>query len=80
MRTTVEIRDDQHAVLAALASRRGLRGFSLLVQEALDVYLNDLDGDRLAEVMGLRGTLSAEEAEELARRIDEAWSTWRTAS
>ncbi len=41
MRTTVELRDDQHAALAALASRRGLRGYSSIVQDALDLYLRE---------------------------------------
>ena len=80
MRTTVEIRDEQHAALAALASRRGLRGFSALVQEALDVYFNDIEGEGMSEVLGLRGSLSAADADALEKRIGEAWSTWPTAS
>ena len=80
MRTTVELRDDQHAALAALASRRGMRGYSALVQEALDLYLREHGRDRLAEVLELRGILSDEEAAEVEHRIGEAWATWRTSS
>jgi metal-responsive CopG/Arc/MetJ family transcriptional regulator len=80
MRTTVDLRDDQHAALAALASRRGLRGYSALVQEALDLYLREHSRERLAEVLELRGILSEDEANEVERRIAEAWATWRTAS
>ena len=80
MRTTVELRDDQHAALAALASRRGLRGYSALVQEALDLYLREHASDRLTEVLQLRGILADDEAAEVERRIAEAWGTWKTAS
>jgi len=37
--TTVEIRDRQRAKLFELAARRGEKGFSKLVQEAIDLYL-----------------------------------------
>lgn len=80
MRTTLELRDDQHAALAALASRRGLRGYSALVQEALDMYLREHGSERLTEILGLRGILADEEATEVEHRIAEAWATWKTAS
>jgi hypothetical protein len=80
MRTTVEIRDDQHAALAALASRRGLRGFSKLVEEALDVYLDGRRRDLVEDALALEGLLSDDEATELRSRIDQAWSTWPPAS
>lgn len=80
MRTTVELRDDQHSALAALASRRGLRGYSVLVQEALDLYLSEHAPERLKEVLALRGILSDEEGNQVERRIAEAWATWRTTS
>src|SRR5207253_10679848 len=71
MRTTVEIRDDQHAALAALASKRGVRGFSRLVEEAIDLYLAEQRRDRLDEALGLEGALSEKQAQELERRIAE---------
>ena len=80
MRTTVDLRDDQHAALAALASRRGMRGYSGLVQEALDVYLREHGPERLAESLQLRGILADEEATEVEHRIAEAWGTWTTTS
>lgn len=39
MRTTIELADEQRAALLAMAARRGLRGYSSLVQEALAKYL-----------------------------------------
>lgn len=80
MRTTVEITDEQHVALAALAARRGVRGFSVLVREAIDQYLAEQSGEDLEAVLALRGVLTPEEGEALERRIAEAWATWPTAS
>jgi hypothetical protein len=80
MRTTVEIRDDQRLALLALAERRGVRGFSALVQEAIDAYLGDQEGAGLEAALGLAGSLSDTDADALERRIADAWATWQTAS
>jgi predicted DNA-binding protein len=80
MRTTIEIPEEQRVALAALAAKRGLRGYSILVQEAIDLYLADDAGDRLQTALALRGTLAAEQADELERRIEQAWRSWPTAS
>ena len=76
MRTTVEIREEQRIALAAIAARRGLRGYSEIVQEAIDAYLAEADGDDLDALLSLRGSLTAQEADALERSIAEAWSTW----
>lgn len=80
MRTTVEITDEQHLALTALAARRGVRGFSTLVREALDQYLAEQRGEDLETLLAMKGALSPEEGEALERRIAEAWATWPTAS
>ncbi|HWM03539.1 MAG TPA: hypothetical protein VNP92_14495 [Actinophytocola sp.] len=50
MRTTVEISARQHRALSALAQQRGLRGFTQLVQEALDSSLGDLGQDEISSI------------------------------
>ena len=45
MRTTVEITDAQRAGLLELAARRGEKGFSRLVQEAVEAILARLPAD-----------------------------------
>lgn len=77
MRTTVEISDEQHRALSSLAQRRGLRGFSQLVQEALETYLRDYGDDEISRLLDLEGTLSEEEEAELRERIGAARATWR---
>jgi metal-responsive CopG/Arc/MetJ family transcriptional regulator len=77
MRTTVEITQDQHRALSAIAQRRGLRGFSTLVQEALAAYLHELDTDEVELLLSLEGTLSDEEEQEMRSRIDATRAMWR---
>ena len=77
MRTTVEITDRQHRALSAIAQRRGVRGFSVLVQEALDDYLVNLKTDEVDLLLGLEGTLSESDAETMRARISDARGAWR---
>lgn len=79
MRTTVEITDEQHRALTSLAQRRGHRGLSALVQEALDAYLQSMSADETEFLLGLEGMLSDEEEQEVRRRISDARATWRAA-
>ena len=80
MRTTIELREDQRAALTELASRRRLRGYSALIQEALDLYLRDHGPERLAEALELCGILAGAEAAEVEHRIVDAWATSKTNS
>lgn len=77
MRTTVDISEEQHRMLSALAQRRGIRGFSPLVREALDAYLNDLDSEEIDLLLGLEGALDDTEERELRARIEESRAGWR---
>ena len=77
MRTTVEITSDQHEALNSLAKRRGLRGFSQLVQEALDVYLQSLGDSEIKLLLSLEGSLNEEEEAELRSRIEDVRAVWR---
>lgn len=77
MRTTIEITSAQHEALTMLARRRGQRGFSLLVQEALEGYLHSLAPDETEALLSLEGLLSDEEADEVQERTAEARATWR---
>jgi len=78
MRTTVEITAEQHRALMVLAHRRGIRGFSHLVQEAIDAYLNEVGADDTESLLALSGVLTDEEERAVRTRIDDLRSTWRT--
>jgi hypothetical protein len=57
-----------------------LRGFSLLVQEALADYLSEREADEMDLLLSLEGTLSDEEESELRSRLDQLRESWRISS
>ncbi|MDI7266840.1 MAG: hypothetical protein QME96_02455 [Myxococcota bacterium] len=78
MRTTIEISDEQRARLLALAAKRKVKGFSAIVQEALDQYIegHEARAARVTAAKALRGALGDDEARALAeacRRVREDW-------
>lgn len=79
MRTTIELSDVQRAELLRLAAERGEKGFSRLIQEAVDRYLEEQGSrsDRTEAALRLEGTLDNAGAEALERSVREARSLWR---
>ncbi|MBI3209701.1 MAG: hypothetical protein HYZ37_12485 [Candidatus Solibacter usitatus] len=81
MRTTIEIKPEHREKLAGLAASRGERGFSKIIGEALENYLQSLksnkkDAERLEE---LAGSISPEEAEAMQKLVRECREEpWRT--
>lgn len=76
MRTTVELPKEKIARLRSLAVRRGLRGYSALINEAVDLYLRQVE-DRAGvdEILALAGAWR-DEAAEVEERIREFWRRW----
>jgi predicted transcriptional regulator len=79
MRTTVEIKDEYRARLQEIAARRGLKGFSTLVEEAIELYLQGLPAqeDKLKKTLALRGSLSTAEADRLLESTRLLRRGWR---
>ena len=79
MRTTIELRNDQRARLLELAARRGEKGFSGLIQEAVDRYLeeSDLKDSAVEEALEVLGTLGEDDARELRARVSAFRAEWR---
>ena len=77
MRTTIELTKAQHRSLVELAGHRGMRGFSALVQEAVDAYLANLSGPQLDAALALGGVLDQSQTDEMRRVIDDSRSSWR---
>ena len=78
MRTTIEITRDQRARLMEMAARRGEKGFSKLVQQALDAYLKAQAGEeeKRRRTLMLKGALDSRDAGQLraaTRAIRESW-------
>jgi hypothetical protein len=79
MRTTVEMKPEHRAALLALAAQRGLKGFSSVLEEAIEVYLEGQAArtERRRHLLSLAGSLPADEAAELRRTTRELRESWR---
>jgi hypothetical protein len=79
MRTTVDLRDEHRAKLLDLAARRGEKGFSAVLAEAIDTYLATLAGEeeKRKAALVLRGCLSMEEAADLRQATRSLRESWR---
>jgi predicted transcriptional regulator len=79
MRTTIELTDRQRAKLLELAAQRREKGFSGLVQEAVDRYLAEEESRsaRIDAALALAGCLDTREADALEESVRRIRSTWR---
>ncbi len=79
MRTTVEMKPEHRSALLALAARRGQKGFSAVLEEAIETYLQgEADREkRTRELLSLAGSLGGEDADELRRTVTELRESWR---
>ena len=79
MRTTIELRDDQRARLLEVAAREGRKGFSHLIQEAVDRFLEEEErrGEEVAATLGMVGSFAPEDAQALRERTRELREHWR---
>ncbi len=73
MRTHVDLAPTKIRALRNLAARRGFRGYSRLLAEAVEEYLErhgrELEEDRAAKISRLRGSLSEKDAQEMRRTV-----------
>ncbi len=79
MRTTIEIKSQHRARLLELAARKGLKGFSSLVEEALERYFvsEAQEEAKRAAATRLCGVLSAKDADKLREEADRLRNQWR---
>lgn len=78
MRTTIELKDEHRAKLLELAARRGEKGFSDVLGEAIEIYLETLSRDEAkrqaaVELRGSLGEADARELREATRSLRESW-------
>jgi len=75
MRTHVDLADSKIRALRALAARRGFRGYSRLLAEAVDEYLQrhgrGVDEERAARIARLEGSLSDRDARAMRQVVRE---------
>ncbi len=79
MRTTIELKDDLRARLLEIAARRGEKGISRLIEEAVEMYLARSAADREhgVKALALKGALREMEADRLRAAVTEIRGSWR---
>lgn len=79
MRTTVDIPDELRAKLLEEAARRGEKGFSTLIREALTEYFAAADDReaRLARAQAALGSLTGAEGDALEKDVRNLRRSWR---
>ena len=76
MRTTVELTDRTYTRLRARAAERGMRGFSAIVEEALDRFLHQGNDELTPSLLEAEGAWSESDVEAWERAREEAWASW----
>lgn len=78
MRTTIELTDSRRAKLLEIAAQRGEKGFSHLVREAVERYLDEAHRqEQMDAARSVLGSLSDGEADELDASVRRSRGTWR---
>ena len=79
MRTTVELKPEHRSRLLAIAARRGQKGFSTVLSDAVESYLDEeAERERRRRTaLQLRGALKREEAAKLRKTAAALRASWR---
>src|SRR5271167_3479005 len=79
VRTTIEIKPEHRVRILELAASRGEKGFSTVIAEALELYLQAQSGrkDAVRRALALQGSMTAKEATSLLTRTRKIRATWR---
>jgi len=79
MRTTIELSNDHRSSLHSLAARRGIRGYSKLIQEAVDLYIQEETAKErdVKPLLQMRGTWNSEDARKFKRNLRKIRKNWK---
>ncbi len=79
MRTTIELTNDHRSSLHSLAARRGLRGYSKLIQEAVDLYIQEMTAKegKVKALLKMRGTWNKKDAKIFSKKLREIRRNWK---
>ena len=79
MRTTIELSNDHRSSLHAIAARRGLRGYSKLIHEAVELYIQKMAAkeSNVKHLLKMRGTWNKQDAEKVKNILREIRRNWK---
>ncbi|NLD37608.1 MAG: hypothetical protein GX654_12145 [Desulfatiglans sp.] len=78
MRTTIEISDNHRSALLSIAAQKGHRGYSKIIEDAIEHYIADQ-----TKTVGIKNSVLAmkgswkKEAEEIKANIKELRKNWK---
>ena len=73
MRTTIDISDKHRSLLLSLAARKGLRGYSRIIEEAIEYYFDHyLEAvEKKRDILKMKGSWNEKEVKEFRSRLAE---------
>jgi hypothetical protein len=79
MRTTIELSEKQIGELKKLAAQRRMKGFSDLVKEAVDLYLESgaFRKGKVIAALKVMGTFHGKSGQEFEEKVHAAREVWR---
>jgi len=79
MRTTIEVSDRHRMILLSLSAERGLRGYSSIIQEALDYYIEHQirSADAKGDILKMKGSWETEETKNIKSKLTELRENWK---
>ena len=79
MRTTIEISDNHRSILLSLAAQKGLRGYSNIIQEALDFYITHQTraAEAKRDILKMQGSWKKQETKEIRFKLAELRGNWK---
>jgi len=79
MRTTIDISDKHRSILLSIAAQKGLRGYSQIIQEALDYYIEEhiQSADMKKDILKMKGSWKRKDAREIRSRLAELRGNWK---
>lgn len=88
MRTTIEITEAKLRRLREMAAERGFKGYSAIIDEALEAYLNASPeaaetakrNRQVAAILATEGSIGTDEAEGIERVVRELRKKWQEPS
>jgi hypothetical protein len=80
VRTTADIEPEHRSALLAIAARRGEKGFSGVLKEAIKGYLaGEAEREkRHQKFLSLAGSITEQAADDLQREVEKTRAYWRS--
>jgi hypothetical protein len=78
MRTTIEISDKHRSFLLSIAAQKGLRGYSRIIEDAIEFYIEHQlqSSEKKKDILKMKGSWKKEEAKKIRSRLTELRENW----